>query len=191
MNLSYKARMILLIAVQVLVVVAVAGFVYVPAVRSIADLQEELSELSEQQADYCKEVEKNPTPEKDIARARAEIRRLEQRLPPESRISWLSARIAEAMSRHHLDLRAASSWIPGGRTPPVAELKALKKTLTVRCSARDLEAFLESLNGLPFVVTVQDLGVTRDRQVGFVSATLTLNTFVLRHRPPGATQAGA
>jgi Tfp pilus assembly protein PilO len=191
MNLSYKAKMALLIAAQAVVVAGVALLLYVPSVRTIGDLEVELKELSDQQADYCREVETNPTPEKDIARARSEIQRLEQRLPPESRISWLSARIAEAMSRHNVDLRAASNWQAGGRTPPVPELKGLQKSLTVRCSARDLEAFLEAVNALPFVVIVEDLSVLRDRQVGFVSARLKLNTFVLRHRVQGATPAGA
>ena len=138
--------------------------------------------LSRKQAELCRLIQMSPNPEADAARARAGIKGLEQRIPPEGRVSWLSAQIADAMGRHHIDLRSATDWAEGGQSPG-PELKRFQKTVTVRASAQDLQAFLEALNKLPFAVIVEDLTVTRDQKRGTVSANVGLATFVLRATP--------
>lgn len=183
MKMGHKGQLGVLIGAQLVVLVVVYLAAYQPTAGAIADSERKLSELSGKQADLRKQLEANPAPANDIAHCQAEIRRLENRIPPESRVSWLSARIAEAMEQHRIDLRSASDWREGGRRPPVPDLKGLQKRMTVRCTARDLQAFLEQINRLPFVVIVEDLRVTRDQKWGTVSAQISLATFVLRAQP--------
>jgi Tfp pilus assembly protein PilO len=183
MKMGNKGQLALLIGVQCTVLVLVYLFAYQPSARLIAENERKLDELSVKQAELRKQLEANPAPANDIAHHQAEIRRLENRIPPESRVSWLSARIAEAMHTHRIDLRSASDWREGSQRPPVPALKGLQRNLTVRCTAEDLQAFLEHINKLPFVVIVESLSVTRDAKWGTVSANISLATFVLRAQP--------
>jgi Tfp pilus assembly protein PilO len=183
MRVGHKGQLGVLVAVQLVVLLLVYFIAYRPTAGAIAKSEQELSELSGRQAELRKQLEANPAPAHDIAHYKAEIRRLENRIPPEFRVSWLSARIAEAMNKHGIDLRSASDWREGGRRPPVPDLKGLQKQMTVRCTARDLQAFLVQINKLPFAVIVEDLRVTRDQKWGTVSAEIRLATFVLRTRP--------
>ena len=186
MKLGYKGRLALLLAGQVCALVLVGLLIYRPGVAGIAEIESTLAELSEKQEELCTLATSRPDPEGAIARARARIARLENRMPPESRVSWISAQIAETMQAHVIDLRAATDWAEGGARPPVAALKRLEKEVTVRCPARNLQAFVEALNRLPFLVVVEDLEVRRSPERGAVSATMKLATFVLRlHTPPG------
>ena len=180
MKMGYKARLGLLIVGQLVLIVGVTMFSYRPSVAAIDKAEAELRRLSEKQAELCKLVEAHPTPEADIVRTKAEIRQLENRMPPESRVSWLSARIADAMRENHIDMRSATHWAQGGEEPPVAQLKRLQKDITVTGTAQNVQAFLEALNKLPFAVIVEDLRVVRDRKWGDVSADVKLATFVLR-----------
>ena len=180
MKLGYKPRLVLLIAAQLLALTLVALFSYHPSITAIRKVEEEIAALTEKQAELCRLIETDPDPGKDIAAAQAEIERLENRIPSESRVSWLSARLADAMRAHNIDLRSATNWTEAGEKPSERGLKRLQKTLTVRCSAKNLQAFLEAINQLSFVVIVQDLAVTRDQKWGAVSATIKLATFVLR-----------
>jgi|GEM_PF-4272110 len=180
MQIGYKARLGLLIVGQFVLIVGVTMFSYRPSVAAIDKAEAELRALSEKQAELCKLVEANPAPDTDIARTKAEIRQLENRMPPESRVSWLSARIADAMRENRIDMRSATHWAEGGEKPPVAELKRLQKDITVTGTAQNVQAFLEALNKLPFAVIVEDLQVVRDRKWGDVSANIKLATFVLR-----------
>lgn len=191
MKMGYKAQLALLIAGQALLLALIAFFQYCPALAEIEDVDKEISLMSAGQAELCRTLTQRPNPDADIARSQAEIRRLERRIPPESRVSWLSARIADELRGHDLDLRSATCWTDGGRHPAVPELKRLRKTITVRCAAQKLQAFLEAVNELPFAVVIEDLSVTRDKEWGAVSARIELATFVLHGRTPAAPAAGA
>ncbi len=183
MKIGHKGRLAFLIVVQLLALTLVGLFAYRPSVAAIRDTEERIAQLSQRQAGLCKLLEENPNPDAEMALAKAEIRRLENRMPPESRLSWLSARIAAVMAAHDVELRSATDWSEGRKKPPAAELKWLQKAVTVRCSGKDLQAFLQSLNKLSFVVVVEDLAVRRDQKCGTVSAEIKLGTFVLRARP--------
>ncbi|MFH1732024.1 MAG: hypothetical protein ABIF82_10300 [Planctomycetota bacterium] len=191
MKMGYKAQLALLIAGQALLLALIAFFEYWPALAAIEDVDNEISLMSAGQAELCRTLKQKPNPDADIARSQAEIRRLEQRIPPESHVSWLSARITDELRGHDLDLRSATCWTDGGRHPAVPELKRLKKAITVRCAAQKLQAFLEAANELPFAVVVDDLSVTRDKEWGAVSARIELTTFVLRGGTPAASAAPA
>ena len=191
MKMGYKAHLALLIAGQALLLVLIAFFVYWPALAEIEDVDKEISLMSAEQTELCRTLEQKPNPDADIARSQAEIRRLERRIPPESRVSWLSARIADELRSHDLDLRSATCWTDGGRHPAVPELKRLRKAITVRCAAQKLQAFLEAVNKLPFAVVIEGLSVTRDKEWGAVSARIELTTFVLRGGTPAATATAA
>lgn len=191
MKMGYKTQLALLIAGQALLLALIAFFEYWPALAEIEDIEEDISVMSAEQADLCRTLEQRPNPDADIARSQAEIRRLERRIPPESRVSWLSARIADALRRHDVDLSSATCWADGGRHPAVPELKRLRKAVTVRCAAEKLQAFLETVNNLPFAVVVEDLSVTRDKEWGAVSARIELATFVLRGGTPADPAPGA
>lgn len=182
MTMGYKGRLALLIAGQLMVLAGIALFSYRPSLAKIDEIEDEISAMSAKQAELCTVLAKMPQPEAEIARCLAEIEELERRMPPESRVSWLSARIADMMRAHSVDLRSASRWSDGGRHPAVPELKRLRKAVTVRCTAQNLQAFLEAINGLPFVVVVEDLMVTRDQNWGAVLANIRLATFVLRSK---------
>jgi len=182
MKLGYKARLVLFIAAQATAITLVAVLLYQPAVAAVRSIHQEMDRLSQKQAELCNVLKENTDPEGDIARAKKEIQRLEQRMPPESRISWLSARVADAMRAHHVDLRSSATWSEGGEKPIIPALKRLQKQITVRCPAQDLQAFLTSLNKLPFVVVVEDIQVDRDQKWGAVLADIRLATFVLRAR---------
>ncbi len=186
-KVEYKVRLALLVAVQAAVLLLVALVSYRPSVAAISDAQKKLTELSKRQDDLFKALKASPSPEADIERAQAEIRRLENRMPPESRVSWLSARIADAMQANQIDLRSATHWHEGGEAPPVPELKRLQKSITIHCTAGNLQAFLQAVNRLPFAVVVEDLEVRRNRQWGVVSAEIKLATFVLRVSPGAAS----
>jgi hypothetical protein len=189
MKMGYQARLGLLILAQVVVLALVGVFAYGPSVSATRATDCQMAALTERQAELHQLLESLPNPEAAAAAARAEIERLENRMPPEWRVSWLSAQIADAMDRHHIDLRAATDWSEGGAPPPVPALKRLQKTVTLRCTARNLQAFLESVNELPFAVIVEDLEVRRDEKWGAVSATVRLATFVLRREQQGAALA--
>ena len=201
MRLGYKGRLAVLVLAQVGLLALVALLVYAPTVAANAELQKQFSDRSAKQAELCDLVEAHPDPEAgsaalaqgactDIAAVQAEIRQLENRMPPESRISWVSAQIAHMMRTHHMDLRSATDWTEGGPDPGAPALKRLRKTLTVRCAARDLQALLEALNRLSFAVVVEDLDVRRDPKPGAVSADIHLATFVLRANAPRAGAGG-
>ena len=187
--MGYKGRLALLIAGQLAVLAGIALFVYRPSLAEIDEVEMEISQMSSKQAELCTVLEQRPKPDADIARSMTEIEKLERRIPPESRVSWLSARIADTMQTHSIDLRSATQWSDGGQHPAVPELKRLKKSVSVRCTAQRLQAFLEAINKLSFLVIVEDLMVTRDRQWGAVSAKINLTTFVLRSRS-AVSQAG-
>jgi len=191
MKMGYKAQLALLIGGQALLLALIAFFEYWPALAEIEDIDKEISLMSAKQAELCRTLKQKPNPDADIARSQAEIRRLERRIPPESRVSWLSARIADELRGHDLDLRSASCWADAGRHPAVPELKRLRKTITVRCAAQKLQAFLEAVNEVPFAVVIEDLSVTRDKEWGAVSARIELTTFVLHGRTPAAPAAAA
>ncbi len=180
MKLGYKERLGALIAGQVALLVGVAAFTYAPSLRAIAGAQDKLEALSQKQTELCKLIEASPNPDADIAETQAQIRQLENRIPPESRVSWLSARIAELMNTHHLDLRSATDWSESSDRPTSAALKRLQKRISVRGTAENLQAFMESVSQLPFAVIVEDLDIRRDEQWGSVSAEIRLATFVLR-----------
>ncbi len=180
MKLNYQMRLTVLVTVQILILLGIVFVAYRPSLSEIDRVEGELAEMAAKQADLCAVLEEKPQPEADIARLQAEIRKIEQRIPPESRVSWLSARIAHAMEAHNVDLRSATRWSDGGQHPAVPQLKRLRKSVSVRCSARDLQEFLVAVNRLPFVVVVDDLMVNRDREWGAVSARIELVTFVLR-----------
>jgi len=188
--MGYKEKLGVLIAAQAVLLLAVTFLVYVPAVGTLREKDGELAELSKKQADLCKLVEESPNPEDEISRVKAEIQQLDNRMPPESRISWLSARIADAVAAHGVDLRSATHWKEGAGKPSMPELKRMEKTIAVRCPARSLQEFLEEINRLPFVVIVEDLNVLRDQEWGTVSADIRLATFVLRARRPRARSTG-
>jgi hypothetical protein len=181
--MGYKARLALLITVQATVLAFVAAFTYRPGVAGVETIEKELDALSERQAELCRIQSRRPSPEAEAQRTLAEIKRLEHRMPPENRVSWLSARVSRVMRAHHLDLRAASDWHEDEDKPGTAELKRLRKEVTVRGTAKNLQAFLTAINELPFVVIVEHLDVLRDEKWGRVSATIRLATFVLRNRP--------
>jgi len=191
MKMGYKAHLALLIAGQALLLALIAFFVYWPALAEIEDVDKEISRMSAGQAELCRTLKQRPDPDADIARSQAAVRRLERRIPPESRVSWLSARIADELRGHDLDLRSATRWADGGSHPAVPELKRLRKTITVRCAAPKLQAFLEAANELPFAIVIEDLSVTRDKEWGAVSARIELATFVLHGRTPAAPAASA
>jgi len=191
-NLDYRAKLALAIAGQAGVLLLIGLAVYRPSVTGVQDVKEQMAQLSAQQAENCQLLRENPAPEAEIAQAKAEIQQLESRIPPERRISWVSARLADTLRAHNIDLQAATRWCEEGTPPPQPELKRLEKTITVRCSARDLQEFLVSLNRLPFAVAVEDLAAQRAPQWGVVTAHMKLATFVLRARAvpaaPAATQ---
>ena len=180
MTLDYKARLAALVAAQLAVLLTVLFAVYRPSLAEIDGIEKDISLMAAKQSELCSVLDMRPNPDADIARIKAEIARLEQRIPPESRVSWLSARIAQTMRAHHVDLRSATRWNDSGRHPAVPELKRLRKTAIVRCTAHDLQQFLEALNRLPFAVGVEDLVVVRNENRGAVSATIDLAAFVLR-----------
>jgi len=190
MKLGYKAQLGVLLAAQAAALAFVALFTYLPSLGKIEDLDRKMEELAQRQAELCRRVETNPNPDADIARSRAEIRRLENCVPSESRVGWISARLALVMGANRIDIRSSSDWQESGEKTPAAELKQLRKSLTVQCSAQDLEAFLEALNKLPFVVVVESLEVSRDAAWGQVAAQLRLGTFVLRGGPVGLLRSG-
>ena len=179
MKMGYKGRLAVLIAGQLAVLTGFALFAYQPGLAEIDKIEKDISQMSATQAELCTVLDKRPEPDEDIARSIAEIEKLERRIPPESRVSWLSARIADTMQTHSVDLRSATRWSDGGQHPAVPELKRLKKSVSVRCTPRQLQAFLEAINKLPFLVIVEDLMVIRDEQWGAVSADISLATFVL------------
>lgn len=183
MKLGYKERLGVLIGGQIALLVGVAVFTYIPSLRAIDAAQNQLDALSQKQTELCKLLETSPNPDAEIQGMRAQIRQLENRIPPESRVNWISARIAELMSAHHLDLRSATDWGESG-DKPAAALKRLQKRIVVRGTAENLQALLESVNQLPFAVIVEDLDVQRDEQWGSVSADIRLATFVLRAASP-------
>ena len=188
--MGYKGKLAVLLAAQAVGLLAVALLVYRPNIAAIDKAEENLTELSRNQADLCRLVKASPNPDAETAHAKAEMRRLDNRLPPESRVSWLSARIADALRANDIDLRSASRWAEAGKAPGTGELKRMRRTMTLRCPAKDLQAFLESLNKLPFAVVVDDLSVERRQNSGTVSANIKLATFVLRARP-GASKTGS
>ena len=189
MKMGYKAHLALLIAGQALLLVLIAFFVYWPALAEIGNVDKEISLMSAKQTELCRTLKERPDPDGDIARSQVKIRTLERRIPPESRVSWLSARIAGELRGHDLDLRSATCWTDGGRHPAVPELKRLRKTITVRCAAQKLQAFLEAVNELPFAVVIENLSVTRDKEWGAVLARIQLATFVLHGKTPAAPAA--
>ena len=144
-TVKYKIRLTLLIAVQAAMLVLVALALYRPSVAAISEAEQKLAQLSRRQDELYNALKASPNPELDIARARAEIRELERRMPPESRVSWLSARIADAMKANHVAVRSATQWREGGKPPPVPELKRLQKSITVHGTAAHLQAFLEEI----------------------------------------------
>ncbi|MFO7900421.1 MAG: hypothetical protein R6V58_15350 [Planctomycetota bacterium] len=188
MSLGYKGKLGLLVAGQATAVLLVVLLVFLPSTRSVRQRSAEIDELSEHQAELSRMLEKNPDPVQEMVRIKAEMRRLDDRMPPESRISWLSARIADAAREHDVDIRSASHWTDGGRATDIPELKRMRKTVTVRCPARNLYEFLQAMNKLPFAVIVEDLSVRREEQGGTVSATVDLATFVLRLGAVGSDQ---
>lgn len=189
MKMGYRGRLTMLIAGQLAVLTGFALFAYQPSLAEIDEVEREISLMSAKQAELRTVLERSPQPDEDIARCMAEIEKLERRIPPESRVSWLSARIANAMQAHGIDLRSATRWSDGGQHTAVPELKRLKKSVRVRCSPPKLQAFLETVNKLPFLVIVEDLMVIRDQQWGAVSANISLATFVL-HSGGAVSQSG-
>ena len=186
-----KIRLALFIGIQVVALAGAAFFSYRPSVKAIDELDGEITRLSERQAALCKILKDCPNPEDEIAHLKAEIQQLENRIPPETRVSWLSACIADAMQEHSIDLRSATDWAEGGNPPPAPALKRLQKTINVLCTAEQLQAFLNAVNKLPFVVVVEELDVSRDKKWGTVSANIRLAAFVLRSAPPSAAPPSA
>ena len=180
MKMGYNGRLAALIAGQVAVLVGVGLFAYGPSLAKIEKIENEILQASAEQAELREQVAQRPNPSADIARSIAAIEKLERRIPPESRVSWLSAQIAETMRSHSVDVRSATRWNDAGQHPAVPELKRLKKSVSVRCNAQNLEAFLQAINKLPFLVIVDDMTVTRDKRWGAVSANISLATFVVR-----------
>ena len=172
-------RIAALIAVQALVIILVLLSSYYPSKRAIEQTRGQIRQLSERQAKLHKTLQNCRRLDDDIADLKAAIQKLEDRLPSESRISWLSAQIADLMREHSVDLRSTTDWAQGGTPPPSPQLKRLQKEISTLSTAKDLHDFLESLNSLPFVAVVEDLSVARDQKCGTVSARIKLATFVL------------
>lgn len=178
MSSEYRAKLGLLTAVELGAIALVALLVYLPITRSVSNSIREIDQLSERQAEISEKMKDNPDPFAQIEAIQAEMQRLDDKLPAEWRIGWLSTRIADTAREHHIDLVAASRWQKDDSATSPAELERMRKTLTVRCPTQALHDFLDGVSQLPFVVIVEDLAIERDERRGTVAADIELVTFV-------------
>ena len=185
-KMGSKTKLAVLLAVEGVVLIFIAVLVYGPSVAAVHEAQAALGDLAQRQVELCRTLETSPDVEAEIGRAKAEIRQMENRIPNEGRVNWLSGRVSGAMDEYGIILRSTTSWCESTTSPENPALKKLQKSVSVCSTAMNLQRFLDALGKMPFVLTVEDMQVKRDQKWGAVDATLHLATFVMRAQASGA-----
>ena len=165
------------------VILALAwGLLYVPNRRKVQEFRRELEPLLTQAGQYQQMVQREPNPDKAIEALQVRIRRFNERASRREEIPRIVQQLSQNASPLDIevvgispreDLKAPGS-LPEGVSKVYMEVK-------LRCPYKALGQYIERLNTLAALFTVEDLKITRDLKepTSVLGVELILSTYVL------------
>ena len=186
LSLSFEKQRALLITVggSCVILALTWGAMYRPNRRKVVEYRRELDPLLTQITQYQQMVQREPNPDKAIEALQVRIRRFNERASRREEIPRIVQQLSQNATpldievvgispREDLNVKA-SGTLPEGVSKVFMEVR-------LRCPYKALGQYIEKLNSLAALFTVEDLKVTKDPKepTSVLGVELILSTYVL------------
>ena len=173
-----------LITVGVSCVILLATWfgMYLPSRRQVREAHQELEPLLTELTEYQAMVRREPNPDKAIETLQDRIRRFNERASRREEIPRIVQQLSQNIGALDIELVGitprddlkASGTLPEGVSKVFMEVK-------LRCPYQALGQYLEKLNDLAVLFTVEDLKITKDPKepTSVLGVELILSTYVM------------
>ena len=155
---------------------------YQPSRTQIRQARQELEPLLTQLTEYQEMVRREPNPNKAIDGLQDRIRRFNERASRREEIPRIVQQLSQNIGALDIDLVGITPRedLKGGGTLPEGVSKVFME-VRLRCPYKTLGQYLEKLNELAALFTVEDLKITKDPKepTGVLGVELILSTYVL------------
>ncbi|MBU1006473.1 MAG: type 4a pilus biogenesis protein PilO [Candidatus Omnitrophica bacterium] len=181
---NFKVKdIIFAIGISIIAISMTYYLLYIPKVRQIAGLQKETKKLHGEIEEIEKMVRRVPDPKKEIEVLGERLQKLKEKATDKEQIPKIIQQLFQKTGELNIEVVSInpreeteenSIDIPEGVSKVYIEIK-------IKCSYRTLLQYVEALNHLPLLFTLEDLSIGKDSEEGSenLQVLLLLSTYVM------------